>query len=171
MKNGTHKPKPIRAILGESGTGKEEVGVEFEIDAGDGPPERIWWYGFFTEAATPWTLKALRTCGWLGSDLSDLSTINPDNGADIEIVVEEEEYEGKVRQKVKYINGGAGVGMKKPLDSAEAKAFAAKMKGAILALEGGSKPAPKPAAKKKAAATDGPPPGHPAAVGDDEIPF
>lgn len=159
IEKGTYKAKAITGALGKAGTGKEQVGIEFALTDGSG--NTIWWYGFFTPDALPVTLRALRACGWEGDDLSDLAGID---AHEINLVIEHEEYprgSGEIRAKVKWVNSGDGVGMKEQLAPDAAKAFAAQMKGRILALNAAK---PNGAGTKKAA----PPPREPGS--DDEVP-
>lgn len=178
---GKHKAKPVGASLGFTKDNKEQVGIVLEIIEGDATGQTITRYGSFSDAALPYTLKDLRTCGWVGDDLSDLSSVGGDGGVAVEIVIGQEEYpagSGQWHDKVKFINalGAGGAGLAKPLDATQAKAFAARMRNNVRALEAANgtlaKPAPKPAPKPKPASQ---PPPHDdrdaPAPPDDEIPF
>ncbi len=140
---GTHAARAIAAKLGETSKGDPQVAVEFEIsDLPDGP-RRLMWYGYFTEKTEDRTIEALRICGWTGTDFTDIQV-----GADVSLVIEEEVYERKTRTKVKWVNRPGGIAMAKAMDAAKAAAFAARMKGKLLAFDqaAGTKPAaaPKP---------------------------
>lgn len=97
---GNHKAKVVEAYMPDVKEGKTpSVCLTFKNEAGD----TIDAYLFLSAKALERTEKALRTCGWVGDDVSELMR----DGVDIkwvEIVVEEEEYQGKVRTKVKWIN-------------------------------------------------------------------
>ncbi len=130
MQRGTYRAKATNAQLAFTDGGKEQVAVEFEITSpGQCFGEMITWYGYFTDKTTERTIKGLRTCGWQGSDLSDLRGVS-DN--EVSIVIDEEEYQGKSRFKVQWVNALGGGGPKKPMTDTEARAFAARMKGAVL---------------------------------------
>ncbi len=124
---GTYRAKAVSAALGNTSTGKEQLGIEFElmdVDGVAGP--HITYYGYFTDAALEFTVKALRACGWKGTDLTDLAGLT-DN--EVSLVIAHEEYEGKVTAKVQWVNAPGGLAMKSQLDP-----DAAKMKGRIAAL-------------------------------------
>jgi len=149
---GKYRAKPISAGLGFTKGGdqsppKECVAVRFEVTEGELTGEQITWYGYFTDAAQQYTMANLRTCGWTGDDLYDLSSI--DGTGDVSIVLVDDDFNGKVTLKVKYINApGGGAMLNAPMDDAQRKAFAAKMRGAAVASrQGAPKPAAKPAPK------------------------
>lgn len=148
IEEGTYRAKARRAQLGSTSTGKEQVAVEFEIAE---PQTRIVWYGYFTEKTVDSTIKALRTCGWQGDDLSDLAGIDAN---EVELVIEHERDDrGFPRPRVRWVNSTGGLALKSALDPAAAKTFAARMKGAIVAWDrangvarpAGKTPAPRPA--------------------------
>lgn len=143
MDNGTYRARAVGASLGETAAGNEQAGIEFELLDFEG--QRLVYYGSFTEKATEHTIRALRTAGWTGVDLSDLSGVGGPDAPEVSLVVENEEYEGKVRTKVKWVNAAGGATFKKALAPDKAKAFAAKMKGQLLAFDksSGAKPAPR----------------------------
>lgn len=138
--------------IGATKAEEPQVFLAFQDVEGVGQPPA--YYGTFGEKALVHTMKALRACGYKGSDvINDLDTAHCGLDANmVEIVVEHEQYEGKWSAKLKWVNvPGAGV---KTLAPDKKAAFAQTLKAKILALELGQ---PKPASQ-----TDGPPPGHPA---------
>jgi hypothetical protein len=159
---GTWRARGVSAALGYTSTDNEQIGVELQFlgDQDDDVDGRhTTWYASFSEKAEVHTLKALRVLGWSGDDLSDLSGIDAN---EVEaVVVHEEDLQGELRAKVRFINpvGAGGVAMKTKMSEDQAKAFAARMKGRVLALSkaappaaaakpaAGGKPAAKPAAK------------------------
>lgn len=163
---GTYSAIAVKAELGETSTGKEQVGVEFEITtAGEHTGNRITWYGFFTEKTEKRTLESLRICGWVGNDITNLSTVGIAAPV-VEIVVEHDTYNGKTSAKVAWVNRGGGLSMKNQLSPEKKRAFAARLRGPLAAIDqelkasGLSTP---PAANRS-----GPPAGHPAS---EDIPF
>ena len=130
---GTFEARPLPgAQVGETGKGSMCVGVEFElIDTG----QHISWYGYFSEKAQERTIESLRFCGWTGTDLDNLSEIGTKEKITVQLVIEHEEWEGTTRAKVQWVNRGGGLRLNKPLSGNEAKAFAASMKGAIMAYD------------------------------------
>ena len=172
---GKHRARALHAELGLTKNGFEQIGIEFELL--DLPGQRISYYGVFTGGAQEWTIKAMRTAGFRGTDITDMSSLTGET-PEVLLVVEHEKYERRVRAKVKFVNTMGGVSMKDPLSGDRAKAFAAKMKGVFLSDErsngGGTKTqAPKRQAQRtvpkgvapKAASTQG------AELADDDIPF
>lgn len=132
---GFYKAKAVTWALGETSTGKEQVAVEFALfdeEGVEGP--HMTWFGYFTDNTTESTLKALRTCGWVGTDLSDLQGLDAN---EVQLVIEHETYDGKTRAKVRWVNpvGQGGLALKSQMDGAKAKAFAAKMRSRIAAFD------------------------------------
>jgi hypothetical protein len=126
---GTHGARAVEAQLGYTKTGKEQVAVQFELENGS----RITWYGYFTDKTKKTTFAALRACGWVGDDLSDLSGLVSN---EVEVVIEEEDDQnGKPRMRVRWVNspGGGSIALAKPMGEAQAAAFAKKMRGSVLA--------------------------------------
>jgi hypothetical protein len=166
---GTYAARALRAALGMTSTGKEQVAVEWGLLDGSG--RKITSYHYFSsDKAIEISMDGLRTAGFQGNDLSDLSTLCHSEGCptpECEIVIVHEEYNGKTSAKVRFINSAGGLALSAPLDDAKAKAFAARMRGAIAAYEqsAGSNP-PRRAATKPRPQDDG---GFQAT--DDDVPF
>jgi hypothetical protein len=166
---GTHKARPIDCALGMTGTGKEQVAILFELV--DGSPERITWYGYFTDGTFERTIESLRYLGWRGTDLIEFHHGLPagvENEVDI-VVEDEADQNGEPKRKVKWINSGGGVAVKSVLDDAQARAFAARMKARVAALQaagGGAKPPTRqPAPATVGTNASGVP------IAEDDIPF
>ena len=141
---------PVSAALGTTSTGKEQIAVQFEFI--DPVGERLTWYGYFTDAAFDRTIESLRAIGWTGSSLDEFAGEKLPAGVNhqVELVVQHEEYEGKVQVRIAFVNSiGAGLALKSAMTSDQARAFAAKMKGRIAALSGGVPPAARPRAVPK----------------------
>ena len=120
----------MAADLGVTGTGKEQVAVFLQTEDG----HNITWYGYFTDKTVERTLETLKLCGWDSDDISDLDGI--DGSAVVDIVVENEEYEERVRSRVRWINspGGGGPALKDKMDEGSRASFAERMKGKVLAF-------------------------------------
>lgn len=180
---GTYLGRPVNAVIGTAGTGTEQIAVKFELL--DVPGEFLTWYGFFTEKSFEITIKALRSCGWTGSDLSEFEYGRPmpfGMNKDVELVVElQAGNDGLPRPKVVWVNAGGGMGMKNPMKAGEAQAFATRMRARILAFDQGQGSAPPSSPNPPARPNNtfsapprryNPPPPRPQPpVGDDEIPF
>lgn len=116
--------------LGET-NGKETIAVQFEILTPDAEANHMTWYGFFTEKAWERTIDALRYCGWEGNDLADLAGLDKN---EVELVVDDEDYQGNMVAKIKWINR-LGVALKAPLTGDNLKGFAARMRDQIKAKD------------------------------------
>ena len=172
--HGTYRARALSGALGYAGNGTEQVGIDFQIIEGPSEGQHITWYGFFTDKTTDRTIESLRICGWEGDDLFDLTGIEKN---EVDLVIEAEDYadkktgELKTRSRVRWINRPSGLQMRDAMDSTQAREFAAKMRGRVVALRGaGQAPAPAPARKSAPAPQNKR--GAPAqAVDDDDIPF
>lgn len=155
---GQYRATCIEAKFPDSEEGKEHIELTFAVlGLADGSPlpgyeqPTLRWRGYFTEKSRKITIKALRQVGWTGDDLSDLSSIRMGaGGIEVELDVVQENYQGKDYLKVAWINpkGGRPGGAAMPED--RKKAFAAKMRGAVLKL-GQEDPACRADAVNKAA--------------------
>jgi|WetSurSiteA1Bulk_404760.scaffolds.fasta_scaffold17502_2 hypothetical protein len=135
---GKHKAKAIEFGIGKANTGMHQIGILFELSE---TKETITWYGHFSDAAYPYTVKAMRTCGWEGCDLTDLNDLKRN---EVILVVDFEEYQGKQALKVKFINSIGSIAMSESIEGADLISFANQMKGKILGLNLNSKPKPRP---------------------------
>jgi hypothetical protein len=176
---GIYRARPVspEATLAEASTGTVQAAVEFEIISQGYEGERIWWYGPLTERAVKNTAKGLRNCGWTGVKFDEAIIL--DTNAEVDLDIAPEEYNGKVKIKVNWVNKpGEGSGAPTPMDAAKRKAFAARMNGFLMKDRPGAGPgpapkgaAPKPAPSRPPATTN---PGlSPAQLGlsDQEPPF
>lgn len=129
--NGAFRAIARDFVLGKSSTGKEEISVLFEIvEDGTNKGKRITWYGYFTEGTIDRTLESCENAGWDGNS-PDFQGIG---SKECVIVIEDEEYQGKINAKVKWVNAG-GRGLKKDavLAGSDLIAFQSNLKAAILA--------------------------------------
>jgi hypothetical protein len=137
LEPGTYRARAITGELGYTAKGDEQVAVSFEIIDQNG--FRITWYGSFSaeisanakKSPIERTFEALRTCGWQGDDISDLTGIEQN---EVEVVVEINEWEGKESNRIKWVNApGSGLALKNVMPPEAKKAFAARMKGQAIA--------------------------------------
>lgn len=131
---GKFRAKARKAELGESKSG-EQIGIEFEILEGETKGHRLAYYSSFSEAAMAITIKAMRTAGWKGDDVTDLSSLSREDVPVVELVVEHETWEDKTRAKVKWVNSAGGVQMKNPLDQGKKAGLAARMRQAVASVD------------------------------------
>lgn len=116
--------------LGHADNGTEQIGILFDYIDENGEPSRITYYGYFTESTADRTIESMRFCGWEGDDFGQLEGLDRN---EVELVIEDETYQGKTRRKVQWVNRLASVAIKKPMDSQQIAAFAAKMRGRAVA--------------------------------------
>jgi hypothetical protein len=176
MEDGKYRARGVTAAMGKTEGGKPQVAVEFEFL--DHPGVRLPWYGSFAETTVGQdqkplyqiTMESLYHCGWEGPDLRDLTGIDRN---EVSVVVANEEYQGKTRPKIKWVNAAGGGLIKNEMASDELSGFAAKMKGAALSTRKNMR-LPDPAAKPKANGQQQkrrePPPGSGDAYEDDSPP-
>lgn len=165
--------------FGKTQGGSPQVCVNFEILEGEQMGRRIAWFGFFTEKTTQRTIEALRYCGFKGNDLAELETQALDN--EVEIIVQHEEYQGKWRARVAWVNqvGGGGFKFAKAMDRSGIRAFAAQMRTAVGSVPeaAGKKAERQPPPPQRSREEDyGAPPstdadGRSPPAADDDIPF
>jgi hypothetical protein len=167
--NGTYRGRAVDGGLGKAGNGNEQVAISFEL-LGDGPEKglHVTWYGSFSEKAEEITFKALRACGFTGIDLTVIDNFATSglNANEVELVIEQEEYNGKTQTKVKWVNATRGLALKTRLEPAEASSFAARMKAKLLAFDQANG-----APKNNGAPARTPPGGGGAVVDPGKIPF
>lgn len=165
---GRHAVQVVSHQLGRSGTGTPHVAVLFEDVNGD----RITWYGYLTDAAMESTLKALSAIGWdpmkFDGRIDSLNGTDLLKGVEAEIVVEMEEYQGKPRPKVRWVNEPGGGGLGDGMSADEATSFAAQLRAKVL---GASKPRPNGAPGPARSAPPKAKAGSVAGDLDDDLPF
>lgn len=127
---GNHRARAKEWALGVSSTGKEQIGVMFELVGGEHAGKHITWFGYFTDGAVDRTLESLRHCGWDSDNLADLDSLGAN---EVDLVVDDEEYEGKWRSRVKWVNRVSRLQMKEQMSPAQVQAFAAKLRGKAVA--------------------------------------
>jgi hypothetical protein len=173
---GTYRARgvPGSIQLGTTDNGNPQVAASFELLDETHAGKSVPWYGYFTDKTQKRTLEALRIAGWSNDDLDNIEGFGD---TEVDIVVEHNEWEGKVRARVAWVNrpGSGGLALKTPMNDGQRKAFAAKMKGlAVLSRREAEREKPKAApttrtAPKRVAAGGGAEGFPPAA--DDDIPF
>jgi hypothetical protein len=145
--NGTYRAKALDAKWSQSKANKDQVLVEFEIkDEGAAKGKRITWYGSLSGKAEARTIEALMHCGWDG-DFDNLRTVGE---KECQIVIDNEEWEGKTRSKVKWVNrcGSSGIAAAPELAPEHKQSLRERMAAQVAAkLE--ELGLPKPAEKKQ----------------------
>jgi hypothetical protein len=140
------------AQFGESkNKGTPQVVVNFEIvSEGEQAGRRIAWIGYFppdNQDVSRRTVESLRYCGFTGNDLATAVTQTLDKK--VQIVIDHEQYDGKTRAKVQWVNraGGGAYRLTEGMKGDALRRFAAQMKAVVQSTESG---APRPAAGSQA---------------------
>ena len=152
---GKYRARADRQVeFGTSGNGSDYCVIDFEITEGELRGDHIKAWLYFTEKARDRSIEALRTCGctFPGNDVTNTEGIDTN---EVEIVVEHETYEGKLRDKVKWINSlrKSPVKDSERMDPHAKKSFAERMKASLIAkkvedgLDVTAKPTPGPSLK------------------------
>lgn len=125
---GNYRAQALDGHLGYTSKGNEQVVVKFVVTEGAQKDQTVTWFGFFSDACFDRTVQSLRHCGWKGDDLSDLTGIDAN---DVDLVVEHNEYKGKITPTVRWVNqAGGGAGM----SPTQAKDFAESVKSRIAGM-------------------------------------
>ena len=114
MEPGKHNAKITDYGISSTQSGKPQVFIKFN--------NGLTWYGTFKKndgEPNQVTFKTLITCGFKGTDIMALAD-GPSGGVlntdkELELVVENEVYNGQERQKIKFINDPS-MGMQNKLD-------------------------------------------------------
>jgi hypothetical protein len=169
MTIGTFKGRAKEWALGMSANGKEQVAVMIELTSGEAAGTHITWFGYFTDGAVDRTLDSLRYFGWSSDSLAELDGLDTN---EVDVVLDEEEYDGKVRTKVKWINRPARLALKEQMTTGQMAAFAARLRGKTVAHKQKFAGHPQPTqAHRPAAASNGPPPDEWMPPDDSDIQF
>lgn len=146
--------------VGTSSTGKDQVAVVFEYADGDQKGRRITGYLFLTDKTLDRTVEALKIMS--GIEVPDLADLKDLDKNEVELVVEEEEWEGETHDRIKFVNRVGGLNMKNRLDAAGKVSLAERLRGRVVAA------AQKVASSPSAPASAG---GGRAPSSEDDIPF
>jgi hypothetical protein len=115
------------------GKGTDYIRAIFQIQEGECKGRQITWRGYLTDAASERTIAALRACGFTGTS-DELDEMPGFGTANVQIVVDQEEYEGKRYNRVKFINRISSKGTQKSeqsLSEDEIAVLKAKLKDAF----------------------------------------
>lgn len=122
------------AQFGTSKNGKDECVIAFTILDGPNTGERISAYLYFsTDAGMARSIESMRYCGctFPGEDITNLEGLG---SRDVQLVIEQEDWDGKTRAKVKYINSGTPI-VANPMGAGERQSFKDRMRGQLLSLK------------------------------------
>jgi hypothetical protein len=115
---GYYRARATQAVLGRSSSGYEQAVVTFQLtEPGEFEGALIAYYGSFHPNAEKYTLEALETCGFDGNDLNSV-TLN-----EVQLNVVNEEYNGKFRTKVAFVNKAGAIAVRNALSEQESRDF------------------------------------------------
>jgi hypothetical protein len=122
MKFGIFKARAVKDLVqyGESANGHPQMALVMRAKMDDGSVQEQTTFLIFSSDAAPYSFDRLRSLGWKGSDLTDLTGIDAN---EVDVRVFSEEYQGKAQIKCEIIGGGR-VTLAKPMDP---KSFAARV--------------------------------------------
>jgi hypothetical protein len=129
MKKGTHRARPIAAVLTRTQGDAKRPYIFIKFGLSERMDDCIGFEGYFGDnidkggkSLSERTMDVMKLCGWRPSDARNLSVIGGPNAPEVEIVVQEEEYRGESRLKVRFVQevGTAAKFMPQPLDDREA---------------------------------------------------
>jgi len=166
-----YRAKAKEWTMSESQQHVPMIVVLFDILTEGAAESALNWRGSFSDGAADRTIESMRHCGWEGDDLTQLEGLDRN---EVELVVEDEEYEGKTYAKVQWVNKPRSLSVKNVLEGDKLKAFAAEMKLRIRALDasnGKRTSAPKPAATPSTGQSGGLRRPEPPPMTDSDIPF
>jgi hypothetical protein len=143
---GKYKGRCTGGRLGKTKDGAPKLTLDFEFETDHGIIERLSRDNMLSGKSLDYTIQTLRTCGWQGYDLSNLSGIT-DNP--VRVIVSHREWNGKWYAQIKSVFPLNG-----ELDSDEAAQIAADLRAEIIAA---AKRDPKLAGRDPLPADDGVP--------------
>lgn len=121
--------KPTYAEFGQSNTGKEQCALQFELLEGPDKGRKISAFLYFTQDTnTKRSVESLQYCGCTFPD-GDVFNLDGFGTQDVRLVIEHEEWEGKTRAKVKWINSSKP--FQQELDAGTKASFRDRMRGFI----------------------------------------
>ena len=174
LKSGKHNCRvaaPSNGWFRESKTGTPGLRLPLEVTSGECKGTQVEYIAWLSHAALDRSVKTLADVfGWDGNlaALASLVESGPFVGRECEITVEDEEYNGKMYPKIKWLNNAGGGTSAKPrakeaVAEMVAKLNATSMKLAAEPKDDATKPAPKSVPK--------PPKDADLDVAPDDIPF
>lgn len=158
---GKYRARAKAAEFGVNKNGNEYVLIAFLLSDGRRITDRF----YLTDSAAPRTIEGMRYCGctFPGADATNLEGLG---SQECQLVIEHEKNEGKTYHRVKWINSLGGMKAEERMDGGRKKAFAARLKGLVLATD--HKSPAGPGARSKP--LDDSPEGNPG-INDSDIPF
>lgn len=128
---------------------KIQFGTEFNINDMQTPVRKSLYVDLWlTDATFDRTMDTLTMLGWDGADLNALNGTELLCGKEAWVVVAEEEYEGKVRDKIQFVNPVGGGQSAQRMEDKDAADLAKKLKAKVLKYRQNKPQAAKQAAQE-----------------------
>ena len=174
LKSGKHTCRvaaPVNGWFCESKTGTAGLRLPLEITGGECSGTHVEYIAWLSQAALDRSVKTLADVfGWDGNlaALASLVDSGPFVGRECEITVEDEEYNGKMYPKIKWLNKAGGGSGAKPLAKDAVAEMVAKLNATAMKLAAEPKDDAPKAAPKSAPK---PPKDADLDIAPDDIPF
>ena len=125
MKAGVYEAKVEDYAVGKTKKGDPMVMVRFQVYNTEGESHTVTWYGTFSSPKSQEiTFEALAVCGMKTKNPAELTKGKGSGVLDekkiVTLTLVSEEWEGKSRIKVKYINSPGGSGFRDKMSQADA---------------------------------------------------
>lgn len=110
--------------------GTESVLIPLQFTTPGWEDRGVTFIGYLTAAAAPYTFKKMRSMGWTGDSLTDMTGMGD---AEVAIEIRYEEHEGKERMKVDvWPNGPRTIQAKNEVKGRDLDALSKRLQGHIL---------------------------------------
>jgi hypothetical protein len=107
-----------------------QVTVLCEVASGPRIGEQMEWVGYFSGKATDSTIRALRDFGFEGDNLDEFADQRPIKP--FQFTIDDDEYNGKVRQKI------VRIGVDTSMGKSEVKSLANELRGKLSQFQSGA---------------------------------
>lgn len=128
MQTGRFKAIVLEKAVTKNSKDNPQVEIKLDVHFTEFETTSMVYKGQLSDGAIEHTLKALVACGIQGNSVFDPVTA----GQEVSVVVNEEEYEGKTRFKISWINKPLSLGT--PIPDVEGRVALKKFEGALAAL-------------------------------------
>lgn len=142
---GTYKATVIDHVLAESKNGTPSIKFKLQLTenvlTGDPVNAIVFFDAWLSEKAFENSMLTVTDAlDWQGVDLNDFNGTGKFNGVPVSVLLDEEEYQGEKRTKVKFMNNVNRVAKVAALDIGKAQGLAQKLKDKALAYRQQNKP-------------------------------
>lgn len=104
LTDGKYLGRAVSAGATESKNGNFTPWIEFEVMTDSGKETMRWFGSTATEKLSNLAIKSAITAGFRGEDWNDFGNLMMWTPEDVKLTVETEEYQGKSRTRIKWIN-------------------------------------------------------------------